>query len=153
MEDTFGRLPNDVINKIDSMYHKPIIKLIQTSTQHGVNFSIRVKYPYVTCEFPLILGLVYYLTGNSEVILYCNKCLDELKEFIDKLEKNEYVAYKYENDCRHNISYINIDVGLNNITITYDTDIKMCTIDIENKDNLLCIMKEYYNILLADKTK
>lgn len=50
------------------MYHKPIIKLIQTPTKHGVNFSISIKYPYVTCEFPLISGLIYCSVGDRELI-------------------------------------------------------------------------------------
>lgn len=140
--DTFGRLPNDVLNKIDNLYHKPNIKLIQThGPGGGILFKIRIEYSYVACEFDLILSKGYQQKGYQQKV-------DILKQFIDRLERNESVVYCYENEYQFNdIKFIQIIVS-KEITITHAPYIKMCVLDIENKDELLRVIKEYYNVLI-----
>jgi hypothetical protein len=45
--DSFGRLPDDVINVIQTMYFMPIIDII---SKNGKNY-IRLKYPHFTSKF------------------------------------------------------------------------------------------------------
>ena len=149
--DTFGRLPNDVISTITNLYHKPIINLIQTTARYGINFKIVIKFPYVTVEFPLLLDLNYYYDEVEEgCILQCDqKKLQKLKQFIDKLQINKEAIYNYENSEMFCISNININVN-KHIIFTLSS-INICTIDIENKDKLLKVMLEYYDILNSHK--
>ena len=74
MQDTFGRLPNDVIHQITSLYQTPLIDFIPTKNKNYISFMITSQ----TCKFgyhipvPLIVdfdGKNLYVIAN-ELICY-----------------------------------------------------------------------------------
>jgi hypothetical protein len=142
--DTFGRLPDDVLSTITNLYHEPIISLIRAKTRHGTTFKIMIKYPYVTCQFSLLLDLKYYYDDHS-MVLRCNKVqLLKLKEFIDKFMQDKAVFYQISTDD----SYLDISIN-KTIIITNVKFLDACILDIKHKDQLFHVMTEYYNILNA----
>lgn len=140
--DNFGRLPDDVLSTITNLYHEPVISLIQTHTRYGTSFNIMVKYPYITCQFSLLLDLKYYYVDDV-LVLQCNKVeLLALKEFIDKFMQNEAICYQIVTDN----TYLNITID-KNIIITNVKFLDACILDIKHKYQLFNVMTEYYNIL------
>lgn len=143
--DTFGRLPDDVLSTITNLYHEPIISLIQTHTRCGTTFNLMIKYPYITCQFSLLLNLGYYYDKDDLMVLRCDQVkLLKLKEFIDNFMQDKAVFYQISTDN----SYLDININ-KTIIITNVKFLDACILDIKHKDQLFNVMTEYYNILNA----
>lgn len=71
--DSFGRLPNDVIHMIQTMYHKPLMEVIVIDN----HIYLRFKYPHFELEFQMNCLLASLSMNDRFVInlvkMICNK--------------------------------------------------------------------------------
>jgi hypothetical protein len=129
MEDTFGRLPTDVITMIKEIYQLPTIDV---DGKHDEGYLLIIKYPYATHH--INIGSRMWKRHPDFNQMITNK-IKTLHEFIQKLKNNVSCAY-YEG-----------------VTITYNNDI---TLKASNHTMILpkdCIvsfiiaMDKYYDML------
>lgn len=118
--DTFGRLPTDVLNTIDTMCQKPILDIIIDDDRT----YLVIKYPYTTQKINLKRSFYYARNGYR----YCDgDKLYELEDFIQHLKDNK--------PCRYIRSYCNADHILH---IFFDgNDIKIYTKDLSEENVVL----------------
>lgn len=132
--DTFGRLPNDVLSQITSLYYMPKIEFVFD----GIHADLIVDSISINYKLSVVNPLYHY-NGNG---VHCERePLINLKKLIDE-KRGEYCY----NDGYNNDSFtINIDDTIEIYTY-YNINI---TIPIKYIDIFINAVQKYYDILNA----
>lgn len=131
--DSFGRLPDDVINVIQTMYFMPIIDIIN---KNGKNY-IRLKYPHFTSKFELPVGK--YTLNDKKVIdllkMICYKRGNFLFYYTSiKIDKNIVLKNK---ESKITLSLNNLDTFITALTTYYKLITTNDGIEIDSMNNNL----------------
>lgn len=128
--DNIGRLPNDVIDKIEQIYQKPTL----TITIINNCFYLNIQCAYLNQNIDLMHPL-----GVDK-----NAYAQRLDAFIQNLKNNIKCAYyKYF-------------AGRSNVEILFDNDIKINTLSNSITLDSCCIdiviiaMQQYYDMIIAN---
>lgn len=129
--DNFGRLPNEVIDKIEQIYQKPTL----TITIVNNCFYLNIQCAYINHKIDLMHPLV-----RVDKKAYAQR----LDAFIQNLKNNIKCAYyKYF-------------VGRGHVEILFDNDIKINTLSNSITLDSCCIdifiiaMQQYYDMIIAN---
>lgn len=129
--DTFGRLPNDVINRIEEIYQLPTINFVYKE-------KINTTYLVIDLHYIKIRFIAMYLNTDVSKNDYYKKTLPNIKQFIDNINKNIPCVYD-EN------YYFKIGYNTDNIIVT-DSDTKL-TLKKPCIHVLLDALNKYYDML------
>lgn len=127
--DAFGRLPNDVISQITSLYNTPKIEFIDEGDQQI--YLIINAVPY-NCKF-YILSPLCRIDGVNQCE---SNALQKLKHLIDNKHGSYLEQIEKELFC----------VDIDNI-ITIHTENVTLTMPNNNIDAVICGLKQYYDLL------
>lgn len=131
--DSFGRLPDDVLQYVRTLYFLPIITLDEINNI----YYIVIKFPYGTCKFEL------FELYNRYNIKYNYRLLKSLRECIDCIN-NVQGKFKISLFDRAIFIKINTTIAISN-TSRMDTLI----LPIECKDALVSVLNQYYDKIEA----
>ena len=131
--DSFGRLPNDVINQIMSLYQHPTLELIE---MRNVRYDSKliIKSSHTTFEFEVPLPLYHH--RNSV------KCEKKKLDLLQNLIKNKKGFYECEMDNDMD-DVFNISI-CDNITIVIGRSKIIFSLDA--LDNVIFLLEKMYQI-------
>lgn len=137
--DTFGRLPNELIDQITCLVQLPDIDIIDDRT----DFYFCVKYHFITVKLKMIgrlrryAGQWIYNTNDGDICQF----ITDVSDGIDCMYNEDQFAYK---QCERQENF-NIEFK-NNQFIIYN-DVSEVILCLECKDQLIEAMEKYQLLL------
>jgi hypothetical protein len=128
--DSFGRLLDDVLQYVRTLYYLPIITLEEIDNKY---YYIIIKFPYGTCKFEL------FELYDGYNMNYYYRLLKALRESIDRIT-NLQGSHKFLFFDRAIFIKINTTISISN-----NARINTLTIPIECKDALVSVLNQYYD--------
>lgn len=140
--DSFGRLPNDILQNIGQIFSLPEIDIVQKCPDRNAQkFDFIIKYQSITTKIRMISDLVH--TGERNVFNNnekLSKFIDDLCNDIDcSYGRSYYDNYDYISD-RFQITFIDDMIKIN----SKDTKIILSK---DSKEQLIFALKKYHEIL------
>lgn len=138
--DTFGRLPNDLLNDIKYLFLLPKIDIVDNSPFHFI-----VKYQLVTIKLQMISRLRRNQTQRIYYDISDNLIFDK---FINDLDNNvncHYDENKYaycEGECEENF-----DIDVKDGIIKINNGVSEVFLTKESKNELINAMIQYRDLL------
>jgi hypothetical protein len=129
--DTFGRLPNDVIDRIEEIYQLPTINFVYKE-------KVNTTYLVIDLHYIKVRFIAMYLNEHVSKKDYYKNTLPDIKQFIDNINKNIPCVYKES-------YYFEINYNTDNIIVT-DSDTKL-TLKKSCTNVLLDALNKYYDML------
>lgn len=135
---TFGKLPNDIINKIQLLYQKPIIEFICYDKYNIYGYKFIFKYLYIEQKLDIIVPIDEY----SEGLKTTKSSINKLIALYNAIEHN----CKYYYNITSEDGIIDIVVCDDYISITRDnlTTIKLYKFMFKD---FLIVLKQYIDII------
>jgi hypothetical protein len=118
--DSFGRLPNDVINIIQTLYHKPLINIITLDNKNYIQFT----YPHFELKFEMFYQHKSLSINHERVVELVNLICNKSGEYNEK-------------DTLFEIT--------DNIVVTSGTSKLILTLD--NLDRFIEVLIQYYKMI------
>lgn len=155
--DTFGRLPNEIINKITSLVALPEIEILcglkyeyrLWRQPQSLDLTFRIKYQSLLLDLEMVSKIKCRRTKkytHDKKYTYDKNHNEILIKFINDLKINI--------DCKYDISIVDEYEDNQTFVIEFkDNKITICTMEaklnltIESKDQLISAMQKYYELL------